>query len=534
MKRFICFILPFLFFFVLFIANYTPAYAGFDPVSLTIEASIFALLTEVGVSVAASLVLTPLIFAAATAAVFYGIGTFLAQNAPGMGDGTVDPGAAKGTFESSNSPELNAVGRVRLGGLKAFGNTVEDRRYRLTLHCKGETDGYEEFFLGEREVIADHTGDGAVSSFPWQDDLGTWAYIKTKFGTDSETSWSDLQTDFSEIWTPDHRARGIAQSLTKFVNPGLATEKYLQLYQGGVPDVSVTKRVGKNVYDPRTETSQWTENGILNALHILVRTYPEFSLADIDLDFISDEADRADATIATLAGNVARSRCSGVWSSETARGDNLQTVLDSIGALIEPRSGGEKFGLRLYDDVPTAETTVYLRNIVSITWQSGPQGVERPNICRVKYYSPERNYEMAEIDLTGIAWARIDDEITAYGEKYFDVNLPFCMNSGQAQRRARQKFALARADSGINKTNMAGLAVWGCRFANFEFPDDLGTILTMIGYGRSASTGSYSRSCVWKPIDQTDHADIGDSGDLSGRRNGYPRCLCYPWRCNDC
>jgi hypothetical protein len=42
-------------------------------------------------------------------------------------------------------------------------------------------------------------------------------------------------------------------------------------------------------------------------------------------------------------------------------------------------------------------------------------------------------------------------------------------------------FAVARADSGIIRTNMVGLACFGCRFVMFEMPDDLGSLLCKIG-----------------------------------------------------
>lgn len=460
-----------------------PAYAGFDPISLTIESVIFALLTEV-VSVSAALALTPFVFAAAAAAALYGVGVLLTPKTPGLGGGgTIDPGAAKATFESSAGPELRAVGRVRLGGLKAFGNTHLANRYRMTLHCKGEIDGVEEVYFGGRSVVADLYDTGLVSSFPWVKSGGSWAYFQAKTGTPVEAAWVDLRTDFPNLWSNDHRARGIAQSLARFVSPGLTDALFLKLYQSGIPEIEVLLRAEKAVYDPRTAATAWSENGILNAMHVLL-SYPEFTLADFDLDFIAAEAARADVLVQTKGGWVPRARCWGVWSSETPRGDNMAKVLESIGAWIVPRDGGNKIGIQLIDDVPTAEVTIAARNIIEINWQSGPQGVERPNICRPKYYSPERNYDMGELDMSGIHWAKINDEVTAYGEKYLDLDLTFCPNSGQAQRRARQLFALSRADSGIIRTNMAGLAVWGCKFVAFEFPDDIGTLLTAIGAPR--------------------------------------------------
>jgi hypothetical protein len=42
-------------------------------------------------------------------------------------------------------------------------------------------------------------------------------------------------------------------------------------------------------------------------------------------------------------------------------------------------------------------------------------------------------------------------------------------------------FAAARADSGLIRTNMVGLACFGCRFVTFEMPDDLGSLLCKSG-----------------------------------------------------
>lgn len=468
----------------LYLASLLPAHAGIETLLVT---SVTSLLTAVGVSAAVASAVAPILTSALVIGATLAVSALTRGGAPEIGGSNtvqVDPGRARDTFESSESPELRAVGRVRLGGLKAFGDTSGSHRYRMTLHCKGEIDGFEQFLFGGREVISNVDGDGEVSSFPWAYPGGSYAYLWAKAGTDGETSWAPLLADFPTVWTSDHRARGIAQSLANFINPGFDDPKFLQFYQGGVPETEVIVRA-ERAYDPRTTTTYWTENGIVNALHVLTSIYRGITTADIDGVFIGGQADAADANIATKTGTIKRAKCAGVWSSETARGASMQKVLDSIGAWIVPRDGGYKLGLQLIDDDPAAEVTIPVKHIVDLQWQSGPAGVERPNICRVKYYSPERNYELTEIDMSGIAWARIDDEVTASGEKYFDVELSFCPVSGQAQRRARQMFALARADSGIIKANMAGLAVWGCKIVNFEFPDDLGTIKCLIAPPRA-------------------------------------------------
>lgn len=455
---------------------------GVDPFSVWAETAIASFLTSAGVAGATAAAAAPWVFQGLVVGGLVGVNYLLAPHAPGAQ--SIDPGQQKSTFTASEGPEVRAVGRVRVGGTKIFGNTTGVNRYRLVLHCKGLIDKYETYYVGGREVVLQ--SGGFVNSVPWViDDTTSYLLLKSDLGTDDKTAWSLLLTDFPDQWTSAHRARGIAQTLALFISPGLSDAIFLQLYQNGTPDFEVVIRAESNVYDPRSGVSSWSENGVLNALHIL-RSYPEFAdIGIFDQEFIASEANRADALTPRYDGVLTKhSRCWGFWSSDAARGDTMQQVLDSVGAIIVPRSNGTQLGIQLLDDNPTTEASLEAKHILDIQWNSGPQGVERPNICTVQYYSPERNYDMTQIDLSTVDWARIDSEVEASGEKPLDLKLPFCPDSGQAQRIARLKFALARADSGVLHSNYAGLKIWGCRFVNIEFPDDLGTFLCYIGVPR--------------------------------------------------
>lgn len=391
----------------------------------------------------------------------------------------IDPGEMKNTFQEAETPEFNAVGRVRLGGLKAFGNTKGNTIYRLIWHVKGPMVGVEEYFLGGYEVTVDP--DGRVSSPPWVTTSGSYANVLTKIGDGTETAWTQLMSAFPSSWTSDHRCRGIYQSLVRFTVPSLDNEagnkKFQKLYQGGAPDLEVVARIGV-VYDPRdpmqdaddSSTWIWTDNGILCAVHIM-RHYPDLKSTDFDWPFIATEAGRADALVATKGGTEPRARCWGIWPSEAQRGDVMQQVLDSIGAEVVLNDAG-LIRIRFVDDDPTTEITFTEDHITELDWKSGPEAVERPNLCRIKYYSPERGYDMGEIDMTGIAWARVQSEIDRYGEKIFDVELPFCPSASQAQRIARRMFLLARGDAGAVRTNMVGLAAWGAAYATLHDGND--------------------------------------------------------------
>lgn len=452
----------------------TAAPAAADPVTL-LTAAVSALLTETGIAIAVGLTESSFITLAAASKFIAGAIITGAAFLFGSMNGAqkIDPGKAKETIIAEATSEVRAVGRVRLGGVVAFGASRESRRYRLVLHAKS-LDGIEQHFLGGREVVRNTDGD--VTSKPYYISNAAYIRLLSDLGDPNKTAWSPLMTDFPALWTSDHRVRGIAQTLIRYTNPGMSSPLFLRLYQNGNPAYEVVAR-GEKVFDPRDgaqdaddpSTWLWSDNGILCALHIAA-TFPQLTYAHFNLAQIADEADRADSPTTTRTGTEPRARCWGVWPSETARGDLLAQVLTSIGAEIYTDNDG-LFCIRLIDDARDAELEIAARHVVTMDWRSGPESVERPNICRVKYYSPERRFEMTEIDLAGIAWARIEDEIAAVGEQVMDLDLPFCPSAAQAQRIARRLFAMARADQVSITTNMVGMAAWGLKVVDFEVPD---------------------------------------------------------------
>lgn len=397
-----------------------------------------------------------------------------------------DPGQFKSIFENAETSEVNAGGRVRLGGLKAFGNTKNKVVSRVIWHCAGPAVAIEEHYLGGREVVVD-SGTGYVSSPPWTSTVfGSFARIKSQLGTGAETAPAELIADFPSLITTNHRGRGVFQSLNRFQSPGFNNEtninKHQQLYGSGVPDHEITARVGR-IYDPRLDSTnggsgahrvdtpstwEWTMNGPLWAVHILRRS-PQFTSSPFDWEFIAEEADRADALVDTLTGTEPRSTFSGVWLSEVAKGDTMEDVLRSIGCEIVTRSN--KIAVRLIDDERTPDVEFDIIDVIKVGVKYGPDGLRRKNICRVWYYSPERNYDMTEVDLSGAEWAKVDSEIDKYGPKYFDVRLPYCSSASQAQRIAHRLFKMERARGGQMDMIYSGMAAWGAQVVSFPMPD---------------------------------------------------------------
>src|SRR5690606_28625073 len=168
--------------------------------------------------------------------------------------------------------------------------------------------------------------DGAVSSPPFTKVSGSNLYLRTKPGDGSETAWEELKTDFPTLWTDDHRVAGIGQTLLTFINPGTGNKRFPRLLTGGVKPVKILARVGR-AYDPRTDETKWTRNGVWWCAHWIRRLQ---GLSEVMLDWtdIEDRADEADELVPVVGGTAPRCTLYGGWEGPLTT-DIVLEMLDS-------------------------------------------------------------------------------------------------------------------------------------------------------------------------------------------------------------
>lgn len=395
-----------------------------------------------------------------------------------------DTRAIKNISHGGESAGRHAFGRVEIDAQIIFGNTAGYFISRWLAHCFGPLSAIETHYYDGREITVE--ADGYVSSPPWArlptDPRPSYMNVQTKVGDGTETAWTSLMSDFPSTITSDHRARGITASLMRIENPGVASAKFPKLLQGGVKSLRLLARQGE-FYDPRDASTEWSINGVLHILHYMRRLG---GLPDSRIDFadIGDTADDAEVMVDTLTGTAVRCQLSGGWEGPITT-DIVEDMMESAG-IEEYTTAAGLTSLRFIEDWPEPEITFLARHILENRPQAGPESGRRPNICKLTYFSPERRYEKAEIDLTGAEWARIQNEIDAYGDQEMSIDLTFCCNVSQAQRIARRLFHMARADFGLLKTNFSGIAKWGKRTGLIEIPDvgeDGASVLVRVRFG---------------------------------------------------
>ena len=158
--------------------------------------------------------------------------------------------------------------------------------------------------------------------------------------------------------------------------------------------------------------------------------------------------------------------------------DWVERIYASIG-VEEVRGDNDEITLRLREDSPDAEFEILPDDLFDSDVQDGPEGFERPNICKIWYREPLRGYRMTELPLQrrdhidgshiGPDWARNEAEIAMYGEREFELNLAWCDNAMQACEIGRREFLMARSSAGILLTGYIGRLAWGRRVCDVHF-----------------------------------------------------------------
>ena len=150
--------------------------------------------------------------------------------------------------------------------------------------------------------------------------------IKTHLGADDQEADATLVSEVGN-WTTSHRLRGISYLYVRF-------SFNRNTFPNGVPEVSAVIK-GKKVYDPRTDTTAWSDNPAL-----CIRDYITNGTYGL-----GESTDNLDDTLFTTAANVcdyynyptltgeARYTLNGSFTTAAAPYDLMQNMLSSMGGL---------------------------------------------------------------------------------------------------------------------------------------------------------------------------------------------------------
>lgn len=354
-------------------------------------------------------------------------------------------------FRDPLAPWAYIYGERRVSGPMIFAHEYgPDRKYLyiVVVLAAHPIHNFQKHYFFEEEIHLD--GAGLVTDVAY----GHKAWVWTQTGQPGSDAFAQLRADLPSMWSAAHKCEGMAAACIKL-------EYDPQIFNQGIPNYSALVR-GKEVYDPRSDTTTWEANPATILADMLTdsKIGGNVPWAAIDTPSVIAAANICDETV-PLAGDPdtifssKRYSCNKYWSSAEALDKAILSGADSMAGDVV-RSGGKWFVIAGEYVTPTVEFGVSdLVGAVRVV----PRPSKSSTINRVRgsYVNANEGYVGDEFPSVKNATYLAEDN----GEElWHDVDYPDVVDAIQAQRLA--KITLERARQGIFaeiKVGLRGLLV---------------------------------------------------------------------------
>ncbi|MCE0933382.1 hypothetical protein, partial [Pseudomonas monteilii] len=324
------------------------------------------------------------------------------------------------TLRSSKAAARYVLGRVSTGGVLAWGQeqagdqTDGEWLHMVYVLSEGEIDGLEDIFLGEEVVQAygEHASYELITN-PTQVN----AFLKA-----NSPDWRDTQV-----------GRGLS-----FVR--LSFKYSAEKYPSGIPDVRFVLRGRRDIYDPRTGTTGYSEN---TALHILWFLRNRCGVPDDEIVFSSfaNSASVCDEMLANADGSTsARYRSGCVIGADESRTQVMQKLEAACGGKLIRVGGRWMLQVGAYYGPYDFEITEDMV-VGTVTGSTEPTNDSAINTVRGTFVDPSQAW--AETDYPEVSvsqWVVADG-----GEAAETLSFSYVSNPYQAQRLANIELRRRRA-----------------------------------------------------------------------------------------
>lgn len=337
------------------------------------------------------------------------------------------------TVRSAAAPHQIVFGERRVAGNIVFAHCTENN---LNLHLVVVWAGHEVAALGklyfnDEEVTL--SGPNATGKYAGHVQCFDF------FGGDDQAASDQLIHNCPEQWTAAFRGRGVAYS---YIGLGFSRD----LYPQGLPNIWRVVR-GRKVYDPRDDSTGWSDNAALcTAAWLADPKYGRgIAYADIDLDVLGAAANVCDEEVTLLSGATEkRYTANAVLLSDAAFVDNLEKLLSAM------RGTAALIGGRwLIDAAAWQEPTLVLGEgdfRAAFTVTTGIGNAEAFNAIKGKFINPAKLWQPDDFPAIVSSAYEIEDggDGKGLGREFKDVNLEATTSASMAQRIARIDLREAR------------------------------------------------------------------------------------------
>lgn len=394
----------------------------------------------------------------AIGAALLGIGQIASAAFGGSRPQTSTP-QAQATINQSTGPRIRGYGRAKLGGTRAFWDSIDGSLYQIIMAHHGKIDAFEQFYIGDIAVARDGSSNVTTSPF------AGYVRIIDHDGDADQLADNDMLFKWPGIWTAEHRLRGIANWFVSFASPAAAD------YQAVFPEgyntpVRCVCRLSK-VYDPRTGDTVWSDNASLCILDYL--THPDGynrSVEDIDLPSFAAFADDCyEAVPLANGGTEPRYRLWGVYGLT----DDPQDVLGKMRATCDAefyQTAEGKIAIRGGTWNPPT-VTIRDTDILGHSMEQGNNRFAAFNELKIIYTSPDHDYQSME----ATAWEDLPYQAER-GALPSSLTLDMVPSPTQARRLAKIHIAKSNpAWKGTIVANLSALDALGERTVRIVLPE---------------------------------------------------------------
>ncbi|MBW4984143.1 hypothetical protein KZZ07_16490 [Mameliella sp. CS4] len=213
------------------------------------------------------------------------------------------PSQRLSNYNQSAALMERAYGKLRKGGPVGFRSGLVDNRRHMTVTLASHpTNGPVSHYLDFEEVTVNEVGNVVSdryrrSAYSATDtERGSYVNLRTHTGGPSQAVDAILDAEFTEI-TSNHDFAGHSYAAIQYRRA--AAEKALQVYtQGREPDYAPVWEFWNEIYDPRDDSTGYSNNWALCFAHELVHIWG----FEVDWDRVAIEADVCDESVTNRDG----------------------------------------------------------------------------------------------------------------------------------------------------------------------------------------------------------------------------------------
>lgn len=303
------------------------------------------------------------------------------------------------TLNEAMGPRRFIYGRAMVGGTRAFWDARGGALFQCLMLCSHEIDGIAEYWIGDRMVSTEGgEAGGSVTDYP----LYT-VFFDRHLGTPGQTASLLLTSNFPEVWTENHRLRGIAHVCVAF--RGVKEKDRQLVYPQGAYTVLRFVVRGKKIWDitapgqdpENPGTWLWNDNSAAVILDYL-RSPDGYrrQLGQIDLPSFQAFHLRCSENVPRKDGSpVGRYRTWGTIGFDEEPQAALARLCSTCDATLYQGPSG-KIGIR--DGAWTGPLiNIPTRHITGAALSQGNDKLDSYNRLKVSYTEPNNYYQPTEL-----------------------------------------------------------------------------------------------------------------------------------------